>query len=508
MTTTLVATRVQRALLLAALLLTLAASAAQAIPAHASPQLQQATRTLLGVSGERFTINGQPAFLLGVSYFDARFWHESDLDALQQRGYNLIRIWLDWREHSFFDANGRLTSEGRARLLNLVDAADRRGIVVDVAILDTDLSFSRDHTATALQQAAGALADRGNVLYDLVNEFNHPTEPFTVGGVGHLATTLRSADPDAIYGVSSTGDYLVRDPATVSAGNVQAMMASPLSSKVLMPHMPRTADWSLQTGRRVRALREHLQSSGQARPIYLQEEARRGHSGLNPGRDEFLRAARAAREAGAAAWIFHTDAGFALDQRPLMQALDSVERAVLDDLPAAVGRAPTTPPTPAPTQPAAPTQPPAGGTPFAVGARIEAEDARSAGERSPNGNAGTAPDYPNATGLDVNRCYACSNGHNARLHWGEWAGYPLSVPQAGRYVVRLRVVTTSADRTLTLLVDGAPVVLDLPVPPGDSYNAYRELRSPAFSLPAGTRSLQVQAPRGMILDWLRVEPAP
>ena len=51
--------------------------------------------------------------------------------------------------------------------------------------------------------------------------------------------------------------------------------------------------------------------------------------------------------------------------------------------------------------------------------------------------------------------------------------------------------------------DGGPSV-----PPSDGYNAYRELRSPAFSLLAGTRQLRVQAPKGMILDWLRVEPAP
>ena len=55
----------------------------------------QTTSTRVGVSGTRFIINGNPAFLLGVSYFDARYWRASNLDGLRARRYNLIRIWLE-----------------------------------------------------------------------------------------------------------------------------------------------------------------------------------------------------------------------------------------------------------------------------------------------------------------------------------------------------------------------------------------------------------------------------
>ncbi len=510
-------TRRRRPLIWLALALLLIALSRTAV-STAAPPAQPTVSTRLAIQGDRFSLNGTPTFLLGVSYFDARFWRESDLDALAQRGYTLIRIWLDWEDQSFFDGRGQLTATGRTQLLGLVDAADRRGMVVDVTILDTELPFTHADAPTAVGQVGRALADRGNVLYDLVNEFNHSAGPFTLAELGRLAAALRAADPDALFGVSSTGGYLVRDPAALQAANLQKLVAAPLAAPLVIPHMSRTADWAVQTGPRVQALRAGLRGLSPARPVYLQEEARRGHSGLNPSRAEFLSAAQAARTAGAAAWVFHTDAGFALDQQSFMAALDAVERAVLDDLPAALGQAPPRPTpaptaTPAPPRPtsaptATPTPPPPAGAPFAVGVRIEAEDARSAGERSRNGNAGSAPDYPNLTGLDINRCYACTNQHSARMTWGEWAGYPVAVPTTGRYTIRLRAVTITPDRTLTVRVDGVPVSTGLRVPPGATYSDLREVATAPIPLTAGTHDIVLLAPQGMIVDWLQVDPAP
>jgi hypothetical protein len=67
--------------------------------------------------------------------------------------------------------------------------------------------------------------------------------------------------------------------------------------------------------------------------VFLQEEARRGHSGLNPAATEFLDAALKARDAGAAGWIFHTDAGFDLSgSRTFFGNLDAEERRAVDRL--------------------------------------------------------------------------------------------------------------------------------------------------------------------------------
>ncbi len=52
-------------------------------------------------------------------------------------------------------------------------------------------------------------------------------------------------------------------------------------------------------------------------------------SGTHP---EFLTAAKNARDAGVAAWIFHTDAGYNLNQVRLFDGLDDVEQDVMNSL--------------------------------------------------------------------------------------------------------------------------------------------------------------------------------
>src|SRR3712207_6002037 len=129
------------------------------------PTMEPTPATLtVGVDGTRFTLNNQPAFLLGVSYFDVRSWRVSDLDALQAQGYNLIRVWLDWRDRGFFTSDGALDPAHTPTLLAFVDACAQRGIVVDVAILDTGLSFPRTATTltTAVRTTAEALANKTN----------------------------------------------------------------------------------------------------------------------------------------------------------------------------------------------------------------------------------------------------------------------------------------------------------------------------------------------------------
>src|SRR5207244_12015875 len=137
-------------------------------------------------------VNGQQKFLLGVSYFDASNWRTSDLDDLAARRINLIRIWLDWGTagdgRSFFDGSGALVQG--SKLLSLVRAANSRGIVVDVTILDPGLTFT--DVNRALQEVATALRDEPNVLFDVMNEHDHPAGPRTHAEVAGFVSTVRS----------------------------------------------------------------------------------------------------------------------------------------------------------------------------------------------------------------------------------------------------------------------------------------------------------------------------
>jgi hypothetical protein len=296
------------------------------------------TAPRVGLSGDRFTLNGQPTFLLGVSYFDGANWHVSDLDALAARRFNLIRIWLDWGlagdGRSFFDASGALVK--RSTLQSLVRAAGARGMAVDVTILDPTPTFGDLHRA--LREAVSALRDEPNVFFDVMNEHDHPAGPRTHSEVAQFISTVKATNPAAIVTVSGGGGHLM------DTRNVDEELNAGIM--ILTPHFDRTSDWYDRTDDRTRFLKNHLASRGRNIPVYLQEEARRGHSGLNPSRDEFFQAAREARDAGAAGWIFHTRAGFDLNIQPFFQALDSVEREVVDGLANVIFGAGAPPPPP------------------------------------------------------------------------------------------------------------------------------------------------------------------
>ncbi len=100
----------------------------------------------------------------------------------------------------------------------------------------------------------------------------------------------------------------------------------------LTPHFSRYGDWSNLTGERVETLKDYLDSIGRNIPVYLQEEARRGWNDMYPSADDFKTAASQARDSGAAAWVFHTSAGYELDDKSFFDALDSVEKEVIDEL--------------------------------------------------------------------------------------------------------------------------------------------------------------------------------
>lgn len=291
----------------------------------------------LAIDGDRFTFDGAPTFLLGVSYFDARDWSTSDLDGLAQRGWNLVRIWLDWSDDGFFGPDATLSPEGATALGELVAAARERDMIVDVTILDPEFLPGPDleHRSAAVASVATTLLDANNVLFDVMNEHDHPGGPIDHAEAAAIVAAVRAVDPDRIVTISSTGGHLVADDATVQTGAVDEEL-DVVGVDVVTPHLPRTADWSAATGPRVAALRAHLRSRGLVRPIYLQEEARRGHSGLDPSAQEFVGAAQAAVAAGAAGWIFHTDAGFELGTPDFFGALDEVEVVVVDTLPGAL----------------------------------------------------------------------------------------------------------------------------------------------------------------------------
>lgn len=329
----------------------------------ASPQL--------GISGDKFTIDGQEKFLLGVSYFDARNWKKSDFQKLQENGFNLIRIWLDWPKgydlnldwryfNSYFDASGNITYE--QDLLDLVRAAGRYGIIVDVTILQ-GRSFGGDFTlrTTAVQNAVRVLGNEPNVLFDIMNEHNNAQlEEITIAQAGKLIAAGKSENPAAIFTVSGGDRYYSTTYPNFTLKSSSADDDIDIDDgggvDLLSPHFPRGCDWGVDAGNRVSAIKNYITSIGKNIPIYVQEENRRKwglkdctvfrtHGGDFPNtvnsddynldfpyKSDFLTSAKRSKDAGAAAWLFHTQAGFDMRTNDFFSQLDSIEQEIVRDL--------------------------------------------------------------------------------------------------------------------------------------------------------------------------------
>lgn len=334
-----------------ALIVGAAALLACAVPTLPAADAHATAGSTLGISGDRFTLGGQPRFLLGVSYFDAVGWQASDLDAFQARRFNLIRIFLDWSiidfkiqrltpvaPRGYVNPDGSLTNT--ASLLNLVRACAARGIVVDVTILNALYNAARPLSKTldmssrerAVRNAVRLLKNEPNVLFDVCNEhdvaWGGKTTTLTHDDLAVLIRAALAERPAAIVTVSSGERHLLNEQ------NLREELAAGVM--VVTPHFLRSPDWSELTGERVRAVRAAIRAAGKGLPIYLQEEQRRGWNANNPTAAQMLHAAREAVAAGAAGWVFHTYAGFDLRSKSFLENLDPVENEVFASLGAIV----------------------------------------------------------------------------------------------------------------------------------------------------------------------------
>jgi hypothetical protein len=301
----------------------------------------------LTASGPTFQVDGRPGFLLGVSLFDALGAtppRDRDLDEMKSWGVNTVRVWAHWHE-PIYGPTGELTAQGRPRLMQLAQRLQSRGLILELVLLRPGQlpgqPFAVFASEEARLRALGAMTDalRGfrNVIFDLYNEHDHPDGAITHAALRVMRDRVKAIDAGRLVTVSSTGTHLMTPDGRVGDGEAQQLLEeagtapNEVAVDVVAVHFPRTDDWAAATAGRVGAIRAALDRIKRPLPIYLNEE-QRAEPGTRLAAETYQRALSAARQAGAAGWLFHTAAGFELGKRPFLDALTPDERAGLDRL--------------------------------------------------------------------------------------------------------------------------------------------------------------------------------
>jgi hypothetical protein len=145
-----------------------------------------ALATDLGIDGTRFTIDGKPAFLLGISYYAGLGASDEfvtrDLDEMKRDGFNWVRVWATWaafdNDVSAVNGDGSPREPFLGRLERLIQECDTRGIIVDVTLSRQNgvsglpRLMTLDNHRRAVETLVTKLKPYRNWYLDLGNERN------------------------------------------------------------------------------------------------------------------------------------------------------------------------------------------------------------------------------------------------------------------------------------------------------------------------------------------------
>jgi hypothetical protein len=314
--------------------------------ATSAQQGSQSTATVLGTQDSRFTLNGKPTFLYGISYCGALGAPESsiqkDLADMKRHGFNWLRVWATWaafsNDVSAVDYRGWPREPFLKKLQWLVEECDRQNLAVDVSLSRgngvTGPPKLQTHAAhrRAVETFVTALKPWQNWYLDLSNERNIKDQRFTsFKELGDLRELARSLDPRRLVTASHGGDI-----------SIDELREYLLTARVdfLSPHRPRDSASARQTKEKSVEYLVRIKQFGRVVPLHYQEPFRRGYGKRQPRAEDFVTDLDGARAGGAAGWCFHNGdtrsapdgqprRSFDLRERRLFEQLDAEEIKVL-----------------------------------------------------------------------------------------------------------------------------------------------------------------------------------
>ncbi len=301
--------------------------------------------TTIGLSGKAFTLNGQAKFLVLAGYFDGLDSADpaGDMAYLKSKGFDGVRIfpnWWNWAQMDNGDAkysnstlltsSGGVRPERLAKLKQIIEAAAREGMVVDISFARETVNGScsnrgRGTTYPMLCEAqykngvvsvATSLKDYTNIFYDLQNEFDGDITALSASHVTDLKNRIKAADPNVIVSLSTA------DPNGTTAKNV----AQTYGMDIINAHFAGGAE-----------LNSNLSSALGAKPVYNGEPYHTDSlEDGTYGAQDLINGAKRSKQTGYAAWTFHTADTFTIDGSTVQGVLGAEEKGFVNGFKAAV----------------------------------------------------------------------------------------------------------------------------------------------------------------------------
>ncbi|UCD30333.1 MAG: cellulase family glycosylhydrolase [Planctomycetota bacterium] len=284
--------------------------------------------------GRFFTIDGEPTFLNGVSYYggcsiSTPSWVTADLDDMQADGFNWIRVWVIWafpygsggNDYACMTRSGAIREPYMSRLKTLITECNNRGMIVDCTWQRSDGSEwpsaptnQTEHLAQ-VNTLTNELLPYRNVYFDLANEHNVTTRNrfVSLSECGQLIDAVHAIDPDRLCTVSKTGHGAFDTQAELNT------FYTTTHCQFFAPHLGRYEDVPSLTVGTVQKCVTWMNNLGFRIPFHLQEPFREdwNTSTFDPTIEDFYRDCTGGKIAEAAGWCLHNgsnrDAG---DYRP------------------------------------------------------------------------------------------------------------------------------------------------------------------------------------------------
>ncbi len=294
----------------------------------------------LGIDGTSLTLDGEPTFLVGVSYYGGLARTPElmarDLDDLRALGVNWVRVWATWDWHGtvpVVDETGAAREPAMGSLRELARSADERGMIVDVTLHRGGVLTTQQAHLAAVRTIARELLPWRNVYIDVANERDVGDARFvSIEECRELRDAIREIDPQRLI----TASCVVGSPEALD----EYLQATRLD--FITPHLPRGPQDPAKTQARVGQYLAWMGEIGRAVPVHLQEPFRRDYGNWQPGAEDFVTDLRGAIEGGAAGWCLHNGSNRRADdgeprrsfdlrpeRGPFIDTLDEVEREVL-----------------------------------------------------------------------------------------------------------------------------------------------------------------------------------